>query len=408
MKELKQVLEESLTWELTDMILSGPKKTQEIKKIKLRPMVIKDTLYYQAAAYTKTQVFHENISQDQIVDWAESQIRNVYKQTQIILSDKEYNILSGKKGNVNIKCHLKKKEKVNVQNEKIRAGDIRPAQDGLENFEPDFSALTHNRVKRYILPEGTPVPFLVDLGVMTKTGEIVKKRYDKYRQINRFLEFIRDILPELPTDRTINVIDFGCGKSYLTFAMYYYLHELEGRDVMMTGLDLKKDVIEQCSRLAKKYGYGGLHFLCGDIAEYEGADQVDLMVTLHACDTATDYALYKAIRWQANVILSVPCCQHELNRQIKNDALAPILSYGILKERMAALMTDGMRGQLLEACGYRTQLLEFIDMEHTPKNILIRAVRKGKKGSMRAYETIAEAMHGDLTLYKLLTRNEQK
>ncbi len=407
MKDLTQVLGESLTWELTDMILSGPKKAQEIKKIRLRPVVIKDVLYYQAAAYTKTQVFHENISQDQIMDWAKTQIQNIYKQTQIILKDKEYQILSGKKGNVTIKCHQKKTDESKREIKKMGAA-VKADVNGCAPCKPDLASLAHNRVKRYILPEGTPVPFLVDLGVMTKTGEIVRKRYDKYRQINRFLEFIRDILPELPKDRTINVIDFGCGKSYLTFAMYYYLHELEGRDVVMTGLDLKKEVIDHCSRLAEAYGYEGLHFLCGDIAEYEGADSVDLMVTLHACDTATDYALYKAIRWKAGVILSVPCCQHELNKQIKNDALAPVLSYGILKERMAALITDGMRGQLLEACGYKTQLLEFIDMEHTPKNILIRAVRTGKKSSMKQYEKVAGEMHGDLTLYKLLTENGQK
>lgn len=408
MKDLTQILEESMTWELIDMILSSPKKTQDIKKIRLRPVVIKDVLYYQAAAYTKTQVFHENIKQDQIMDWAKTQIQNVYKQTQIILNDKEYQILSGKKGNVTIKCHLKKEDAATAKPKKITSGNAKTDVNGCAPCEPDLSSLAHNRVKRYILPEGTPVPFLVDLGVMTKTGEIVKKRYDKYRQINRFLEFIRDILPELPKDRTINVIDFGCGKSYLTFAMYYYLHELEGRDVNMTGLDLKKDVIDHCRKLADAYGYEGLHFLCGDIAEYEGADSVDLMVTLHACDTATDYALYKAIRWQAGVILSVPCCQHELNKQIENEMLAPVFSYGILKERMAALITDGMRGQLLEACGYRTQLLEFIDMEHTPKNILIRAVRKGKKSSLKQYETVALAMHGDLTLYKLLTQNAQE
>lgn len=213
---------------------------------------------------------------------------------------------------------------------------------------------------------------------MTADGRIVHSRYDKFRQINRFLEFVQDILPKLPKGREINIIDFGCGKSYLTFAMYYYLKELNGFDIRVIGLDLKQDVIDHCNQLARKYGFEKLAFYHGDIASYEGVDQVDMVVTLHACDTATDYALAKAVRWNASVILSVPCCQHELNRQMKNDMLEPVLQYGLLKERMAALYTDGIRAEILENHGYRTQILEFIDMEHTPKNVLIRAVKEGK------------------------------
>lgn len=224
-----------------------------------------------------------------------------------------------------------------------------------------------------------PVPFLVDLGVQTPEGKIVSSRYDKFRQMNRFLEFIEDIVPELPGDRELVMIDFGCGKSYLTFAMYYYLHELRGYDVRIIGLDLKAEVIADCQRLAEKYGYEKLNFLVGDIADYEGVSQVDLVVTLHACDTATDYALERAVRWGAKVILSVPCCQHELNGQINSELLAPVMKYGLLKERMAALITDGIRANLLEEAGYRVQVLEFIDMEHTPKNILLRAVKSGEE-----------------------------
>ena len=236
--------------------------------------------------------------------------------------------------------------------------------------------LNHNRKKQYILQEGVPVPFLQDLGVMTEEGKIVHARFDKFRQINRFLEFIEDILPELDKGRELTILDFGCGKSYLTFAMYYYLHELKEYDIRIIGLDLKKDVIRHCNELSEKYGYEKLRFLEGDIADYTGVNKVDMVVTLHACDTATDYALAKAVGWDAKVILSVPCCQHELNRQIKNEILEPILKYGLLKERMAALITDGLRAQYLEREGYETQILEFIDMEHTPKNILIRAVKK--------------------------------
>ena len=384
MKRLEEVLNGVLNWELSDMTLSNRKTAGDILKIKIRPVIIKDQLIYQAAQYTKTQVFHKNIEEKEAGAWILDLIENEFKQTQIRCADREYTILSGKKGNVTIK------ERKLAVCEKVEKKD-----------------LSHNRKKTYLLPEGTPVPFLVDLGVMTAEGKIVRSKYDKYRQINRFLEFIQDVLPELPKNRPLTIIDFGCGKSYLTFAMYYYLNVLMGYEVNMIGLDLKSDVIRHCNELKNKYGYNHLEFIHGDIADFEGADSVDMMVTLHACDTATDYALYKAIRWNAKVILSVPCCQHELNGQIKNDTLKAVFQYGLLKERMAALMTDGLRGQLLEVMGYKTQILEFIDMEHTPKNILIRAVRAGlgkrdtKKG-LEAYKACADAVNGDLTLYRLL------
>ena len=264
--------------------------------------------------------------------------------------------------------------------------------------------LSHNRTKRYILPEGTPVGFLIDLGVMTKEGKIVRQKYDKYRQINRFLEFVEDILPQLSKEREQTIIYFGCGKSYLTFAMYYYLKELKGYDIRIIGLDLKEDVIAHCNELKDKYGYGKLSFLVGDIASYTDVDAVDMVVTLHACDTATDYALAKAVQWGAKVILSVPCCQHEANRMMENELLQPVLQYGILKERMAAIMTDAVRANLLTAKGYDTQILEFIDMEHTPKNLLIRAVYTGKdsENAAEALKNMEEALHLNLTLNKLL------
>ena len=250
------------------------------------------------------------------------------------------------------------------------------------------------------------MPFLIDLGVMTEKGKIVTSRYDKFRQINRFLEFIEDILPKLAKDREVTILDFGCGKSYLTFAMYYYLRELRGYDVNIIGLDLKTDVIEKCSRLAVKYGYEKLHFYQGDIADYEGVSSVDMVVTLHACDTATDFALAKAVEWGAQVILSVPCCQHEVNRQVKSELLEPLLKYGIIKERMSALITDGVRANLLESKGYDTQLLEFIDMEHTPKNILIRAVKTGKSRNPEKVMEMMNALQIRPTLEKLLYPEE--
>jgi len=231
---------------------------------------------------------------------------------------------------------------------------------------------------------------------------VVKSRYDKFRQINRFLEFIEDILPKLDRDRENTIIDFGCGKSYLTFAMYYYLHELKGYEIRVIGLDLKKDVIERCNLLARRYGYDKLTFYHGDIADYEGVSEVDMVVTLHACDTATDYALYKAVSWGAKVILSVPCCQHELNRQISCEMLEPVLRYGLIQERMAALCTDAFRAELLERRGYRTQILEFIDMEHTPKNLLIRAVYDGKRRENKEeLERLRGFLHVEPTLWRL-------
>ena len=287
----------------------------------------------------------------------------------------------------------------------------------------ESAALSHNRKKHYLLEEGIPVPFLVQLGVMTPDGRVVKARYDKFRQINRYLEFVEDILPSLPKGREISIIDFGCGKSYLTFALYYYLHEKQGYDVHITGLDLKEDVITECGRLAKSFGYDKLEFLHGDIADYTGTDEVDMVVTLHACDTATDYALYKAIKWNAKVIFCVPCCQHELNKQIDDSSRMPIMKYGLIKERVSALYTDALRANMLEAQGYKTQILEFIDMEHTPKNILIRAVKTGprmlpkgfkkrtsEQGSDRKsdYRSVMEEIGADPTLFRLLENDKKE
>ena len=250
---------------------------------------------------------------------------------------------------------------------------------------------SHNREKKYVLEEGIPVPFLVDLGVMSADGTVIKSKYGKFRQINRFLEFIADVVPELThrladgpeAVKELTIVDFGCGKSYLTFAVYHYLSTLRKIPVKIIGLDLKADVIGHCSGLALKYGYDNISFAVGNIADYKGLDHADMVITLHACDTATDYALAQAVRWSARVILSVPCCQHELNAQLADnkphsagrDILAPAFKYGIVRERMAALLTDALRAELLETNGYSVQILEFIDMSHTPKNLLIRAIK---------------------------------
>jgi SAM-dependent methyltransferase len=242
---------------------------------------------------------------------------------------------------------------------------------------------------------------------MNKEGKVLAKKYDKFRQINRFVEMIADIVPHLPQEKTIRVVDFGCGKSYLTFALYYYLKEVKGLDIEVTGLDLKEDVIRHCSSLAMKLGCDGLRFLVGDIAQYDELEQVDMVVTLHACDTATDAALEKAVRWNASVILSVPCCQHELMPQVKNDILRPMLAHGIIKERFASLATDAVRARILDILDYKTQLIEFIDMEHTPKNVLIRAVkgknsRSDRKRLIREYVEFKRFLHIDPYLERAL------
>ena len=353
MEEIRAVLEQCFTLDFISGTISNPREKGGVTKVKIRPMLVKEKLVFQFEAFENNQAFHENVSAEEAVIKVQKYME-LFKQLQMMTKTVNYTILVSKKG------------KVTVQKKGVK-GEVKKVD------------LSHNRSKKYILEEGVKVPFLYDLGVQTADGKIVKSRFDKFRQINRFLEFIEDILPQLAKDKEVTILDFGCGKSYLTFAMYYYLHELKGYDIRIIGLDLKKDVIRLCNELSEKYGYEKLKFLEGNIADYTGVDEVDMVVTLHACDTATDFALAKAVGWNAKVILSVPCCQHELNGQIQNDMLAPVLKYGLIKERMAALITDALRAEYLEGEGYDAQILEFIDMEHTPKNILIRAVKMGKK-----------------------------
>ena len=381
MNELSKLLQENLNIEFISATLSNPKNKDGVQKVKVRPILKKDVLYFQLESFRNNQAFHENVEEKKACEILLKYMENM-RQMQMETQRAAYTILVSKKGKVTIKSKMKKGEKKQIN-------------------------MSHDRKKKYVLEEGVPVPFLQDLGVMTQDGKIVRTKMDKFRQINRFLEFVEDILPQLDKDRELTLLDFGCGKSYLTFAMYYYLHELKEYDIRIIGLDLKTDVILHCNELAKKYGYEKLTFLVGDIADYEGVDQVDMVVTLHACDTATDYALAKAVGWNAKVILSVPCCQHEVNKQLEKqrnlhsgkmksktevmevsemlgdqlasmeEVLGPIMDYGLLRERFAALVTDGLRAKRLESEGYETQVLEFIDMEHTPKNILLRAVKKG-------------------------------
>ena len=379
--DITQLLDICISDKLIDMVISGQKNKSEDKavKVRIRPVILKNEIEYQVSEFVGRKVLHSNHGAADVKKKIIDYMTEDFKQAQINMTDAAATILSSK--SKTLTCKYKK------------AGQLKVQRD-----------LSHNRTKKYIIQEGKPVAFMIDLGVMGQDGKIIRTRYDKFRQINRFLEYIEDILPKLDKERELTIIDFGCGKSYLTFAMYYYLKELTGYNIRIIGLDLKADVIEHCNELRTRYGYDKLDFYVGDIATYKDVDKVDMVVTLHACDTATDYALAKAVKWGAEVILSVPCCQHEANRTIKSDILSPVMDYGILKERMAAIVTDAARAKLLTANGYDTQILEFIDMEHTPKNLLIRAVKSSKEDISAREKTkdMLEALNLELTIDKLI------
>ncbi len=389
--EIRDLFERFVKEQPLSAVLSGQQEKNDFLKVKVRPILSGGKILIQAEEFRGKQAFHKNLELNEAASYLTDLMEHSFKQAQVETEGWSGQLLVSKKGKASVKV---KKKAETVQKGIVQNSELEAAWK---------KGLSHNRKKRYILEEGTAVPFLVDLGVQTKEGKIVNSRYDKFRQINRFLEFIEDILPKLDKSRENVILDFGCGKSYLTFAMYHYLKEIKGYPVRIIGLDLKDDVIKKCNDLARRYGYEKLSFYTGDIASYEGVDQVDMVVTLHACDVATDYALEKAVRWGAKVILSVPCCQHELNAQMENELLKPIFQYGIIKERTAALYTDAIRAQILESVGYRTQILEFIDMEHTPKNLLIRAVKQGNpKDNKKELEAIMKELHIKPMLYHLL------
>lgn len=336
---------------LIEAILSNLRISTDYNKVIIKPVIINDIIYYQFSFFYNKKVIHKNLDKQDSINELKSLFDTTFKQGNIFTKDKDIQIL------------ISKKFKVTILNSK-------PTKNQ--------TSLEHNRDKDYLLADNKPIDFLIELGVMNQNGKVISKKYDKFKQINRFLEMIDDIIPNLKTNKRLNIIDFGCGKSYLTFAVYYYLKIIKNLDINIIGLDLKQDVIDNCNQLANKLNYENLKFYTGNIENYIIDTNIDMVITLHACDTATDAALEKAIKWNCDVILSVPCCHHELNSQIKNDTLSPMLKYGILKERFAALATDAIRANLLEISGYKVQLLEFIDMEHTPKNILIRATKSKK------------------------------
>ncbi|MGG7177693.1 class I SAM-dependent methyltransferase [Clostridium paraputrificum] len=381
MEDLNKVINEITKEEIIKVVISNKMKNDvSFNKITFALKENKEKQYYQIEKFTDKQVFHENIEITALYDKILEFLAFGYKQLTAWSKENTFDVKISKKG----KILFRKKKDDNVS--LVKKG--------------------HNKEKNYILKEGMIIQPLIDLGVFTKEGKIVNSKYDKYKQINRFVEIIDDEIKKNDY-KELTILDFGCGKSYLTFVLYYYFVEVKKIDVKMIGLDLKEDVINKCNDIAKRYNYENLHFELGDINGFKYNNKVDMVITLHACDTATDYALYNAIKWNSKMIFSVPCCQHEFNKQIKSDSLSILTKYGIVQERIAALMTDSVRANLLEAVGYKTQLLEFIDIAHSPKNILIRGsktkISKDKKDkAISEVNNLVEQFNLNPTLYKLL------
>ena len=381
MENIQNAIDEISKEEIIKIVISNKKaKEEKYNKINISLKEKSNKKYYQIEKFTDKQVFHENIEIKGLKSKLEEYMLERYKQLNAWSKDTNFDMKISKKG----KVFLGKKKSNNMK----------------------MIDINHNKEKNYILKEGMIIQPLIDLGVFTKEGKVVKSQYDKYKQINRFVEIIDDEIRK-NSSKELTILDFGCGKSYLTFVLYYYFTEIKNINVKMIGLDLKEDVIKNCNEIAKKYSYTNLTFEIGDINGFKYNNNVDMVITLHACDTATDYALYNAIKWNTKMIFSVPCCQHEFNHQMKPETLEIISKYGIIKERISALMTDATRANLLEYLGYKTQLLEFIDIAHSPKNILIRASKSNiseekKKKSLSEVEELMKNFNFEPTLYKLL------
>lgn len=383
MEELKKIIDDIFIDEIIKVVISNKaNKEYEYKKINIQKKENKGKDYYQIEKFTDKQVFHENIDIEEANISVLNLMENNFKQLTAWSKEVTYDIKISKKG----KIHLSKKRSNNVVVEKM----------------------SHDKEKNYILKEGMIIEPLIDLGVFSKEGKIINSKYDKYKQINRFIEIIDDEVKKKDY-KELTIIDFGCGKSYLTFVLYYYFVYIKHIKVKMIGLDLKEDVIKKCNEIASSYNYTDLHFELGDINGFKYTNEVDMVITLHACDTATDYALYNAIKWNAKMIFSVPCCQHELNSQMHTENLSILTRYGIVKERVAALMTDSIRANLLEAVGYKTQLLEFIDIAHSPKNILIRSTKskvsqEKRESALLEVKSLIKEFNFEPTLLKLLEK----
>ena len=399
-------------------------------KIVISPKLIGGVLQYQAEKFTETQVFHDNMEKRAVPGYIVSFLEKGFRQVNAFTAESEFSMKISKKGKIMTGKNSRGSGGKNMAQEiRRKIPDIGPEYQGVSRRHNDMEnngmiqplsaggcertgngIPQHNRKKKRLIEEGTAVAPLTDMGIFTEEGKIVKSMSDKFRQINRFLEIVDDAVDACGFEE-IHIVDFGCGKAYLTFILYHYLTFVKKIRAYMTGLDLKADVIEKCRKAAEKYGYENLRFEVGDISVYESDEPVDMVITLHACDTATDYALMHAMEWNSRVILSVPCCQHEMNGQIEGGDLSLLTKYGLLKERFSALATDAARASLLEYMGYKTQVLEFVDFSHTPKNVLIRAVRthvpKAKREkSLQEVEQLMREFHVKPALYRLLEEKE--
>ncbi|MBK5247202.1 MAG: SAM-dependent methyltransferase [Peptostreptococcaceae bacterium] len=372
---LKNILEEK---KLIKMVFgSARKKTIPYHKIIIRPIIIKDQFYYQVEYHYKDKVIHENLNPEDLILLCCDFMIMDFKQLNIYAINEDIQILAANPNDPKVLKSKPSKKKVD---------------------------LSHNKKKQYIIPDNEPCDFLIRLGVSDYNGKVFQKHYSKFRQINKFLEIVDDSFESLDTSKTIKVIDFGCGKAYLTFALYHYLRIIKGLDVEIIGLDLKEDVIEFCNKIAQELEFDKLKFLIGNIKDY-ASDQADMVVTLHACDTATDFALINAVKWKSQIILSVPCCQHELFNQIKETLHAPLFKHGILKDRFTEILTDGIRGLKLEAAGYDVKMIEFTTLEHTSKNIMIKAVKS--KPVATSSETEKDVKETAARKNKALKANEE-
>lgn len=355
MKKSIEILTELIYEErIEKIVMASPFFKNGIKKIEIKPFKSKEQILYQISFVENKKAIHQNFSKEEIILELKKYLEQ-FKQINIFSDIEEFQILRNSNGNEKIIKKEKEKKEIIIRE--------------------------HNKKKEYVIEEGEKCDFLIHLGVMDKNGKVFQKKYDKFRQINRYLEFISDIVKEFPTDRKLKIVDFGSGKAYLTFALYYYLVKKLKMDIEIYGVDIKEDVIEFCNKTSEELNYEGLKFVYGDIKSFDILKNADFVVTLHACDTATDDAIIQALKWNAKVIMCVPCCQHELFGKIQNNVMTPILKHGIVKEKLSSIITDSLRGNILEIMGYSVQLLEFIDMEHTPKNILIRAVKKKDRNS---------------------------
>ena len=350
-------------------------KNGKYEKAKLTRIKFGDKELIQLSLFTSKQVFHTNYSDEEINDKINELLENEFFICELNNNEYTYSYRYTSKG----KLLTNRRKNTN-----------------------SFVVEAHNKKKNYLLEEGMIIPPMIDLGVMTSDGRIVKAHNDKFKQINRFLEIVNDSIGSLDK---IKIIDFGCGKSYLTFILYYYLSIVKKMDCTILGLDLKEDVVKNCNDIAKKYGYNKLEFLVGDISKFKDDSSFDMIVTLHACDTATDYALYHAINLKCKYIFSVPCCQHEVNQTIDKDSCRVINKFGILKERYSAIVTDAIRANILQYCGYKTQVMEFIDIDNSPKNLLIRAIYQGGTPNDKIKDDIDDLIKSlgiNQTLYNLV------